>query len=87
MTRTQALSEVQVRLLDQRLDYLADAAKRVGRKDWFLMAAEATLSYVLAAALPPDAVTHVLGTLLTSSGHILWGGHLPWGVPPGLSGG
>jgi hypothetical protein len=87
MMRTHALSEEQVRLLDQRLDYLADAAKRVGRKDWFLMAAGAMLSYVLAAALPPDAATHFLGTLLTSSGHILWGGHLPWGGPPGLSGG
>jgi hypothetical protein len=87
LMRRHTLSDEQVRLLDERLDYLADAAKRVGRKDWFLMAAGAMLSYVLAAALPPDAATHVLGTLLTSIGHILWGGHLPWGGPLGLSGG
>lgn len=85
--RTHELSDEQVRLLDERLAYLADAAKRVGRKDWFLMASGAMLSYVLAAALPPDAATHVLGTLLTSIGHFLWGGHLPWGGHPGLSGG
>jgi hypothetical protein len=74
-----SLSEAQLRLLEERLDYLVDAAGRVGRKDWFLMAAGVMFSYVLAAALPPDSATHILGTLLTSIGHILWGG--PLGLP------
>jgi hypothetical protein len=76
LSRAHSLSAAQVRLLDERLDYLVDAAGRVGRKDWFLMAAGVMFSYVLAAALPPDSATHILGTLLTSIGHILWGGPL-----------
>ena len=76
-----SLSDEQARLLDERVAYLVDAAGRVGRKDWFLMAGGAMLSYVLAAALPPDSATHILGTLLTSIGHILWGG--PLGLPGG----
>ena len=81
LSRAHSLSAEQMRLLDERLAYLVDATDRVGRKDWFLMAAGAMLSYVLAAALPPDAATHVLGMLLTSIGHILWGG--PLGLPGG----
>ncbi len=81
LSREHLLSDEQARLLDERVAYLVDAAGRVGRKDWFLMAAGVMLSYVLAAALPPDSATHILGTLLTNIGHILWGG--PRGLPSG----
>jgi hypothetical protein len=79
--RTYSLSESQTRRLEEKLDYLAAAASRVGRKDWLLMAAGVMLSYVLAAALPPDAASDILRTLLTSIGHILGHGHL--GLPGG----
>jgi hypothetical protein len=79
VSRTYSLSGLQMRLLDERLDYLAAAASRVGRKDWLLMAAGLMLSYVLAAALSPEAARDILGTLLTSIGHILGAG--PWGCP------
>lgn len=82
VTRTYALSEGQTRLLEERFDYLAAAAGRVGRKDWILMAAGLLLGYVLTAALPPEAARDILGTLLTSIGHIL--GH---GPPPALPSG
>jgi hypothetical protein len=81
LSREHSLSDEQARLLDERVAYLVDAAGRVGRKDWFLMATGVMLSYVLAAALPQDSATHILGTLLTSIGHILWGG--PLGLPGG----
>jgi hypothetical protein len=81
LSRAHSLSEAQIRLLDERLDYLVNAAGRVGRKDWFLMAAGMILSYVLAAALPAIAVRHIRATLLRSIGHILWGGRL--GLPGG----
>jgi hypothetical protein len=87
LTREHSLSKKQARLLEERLDYLVDAAGRVGRKDWFLMAGTVVFSYVLAAELPLDSVRHILGTLLASIGHILWGGHLPWPGPLGLPGG
>ncbi len=79
VTRTHSLSAAQARLLDEKLVYLVDASRRVGRKDWLLMAAGVMLSFVLGAALPPDAVSDVLATLLTSIGHVL--GHGPLGLP------
>ena len=75
LIRTHALSEAQAK----RLDYLIDASGRVGRKDWFLMAASVILGYVVTAALSPAAAVHVLGTLLSSVGHILGAG--PLGLP------
>jgi len=79
--RVYLLSDSQMRLLEERLDYVAAAASRVGRKDWLLMAAGMMLSYVLEAALPPDAARDILGTLLTSIGHIL--GQVTRGLPGG----
>lgn len=81
VSRTYSLSGLQTRLLDEKLDYLADAASRVGRKDWRLMAAGLILSYALEATLPPEAARGILETLLTSIGHLLEQG------PPGLPGG
>ena len=81
VVRTYSLSGLQARLLEEKLDYLTAAASRVGRKDWLLMAAGLMLSYVMEAALPPEAARDILGMLLTSIGHILGRGHL------GLSGG
>jgi hypothetical protein len=74
--QTHSLSEVQMRLLDERLDYLTAAAGRVGRKDWLLMAVGMVLSYAAAAALPPDTALDIFRTLVTSIGHILVQGHL-----------
>jgi hypothetical protein len=81
---TYSLSEPQVRLLEEKLDNLAAAAGRVGRKDWLLMAAGVMLGYVLTAALPPEAAREVLGTLITSIGHVT--GHGPLGLPGPRSG-
>jgi len=79
VSRTYSLPGPQVRLLEERLDYLAAAAGRVGRKDWLLMVAGVMLGYVLTAALPPEAARDILGTLLTSIGHVLGRGRL--GLP------
>jgi len=81
VSRTYSLSALQTQLLEAKLDYLAAAASRVGRKDWILMAAGLILSYVLGAALPSDAARHILGTLLTNIGYALGEG------PTGLAGG
>lgn len=81
VSRTYSVSESQTRLLEEKLDYLAAATTRVGRKDWVLMAAGVMLGYVLTAALPPEAARDILVTLLSSIGHILEGG--PLGLPGG----
>ena len=76
ISQTHSLSGPQMRLLEARLDYIAAAAGRVGRKDWLLMAAGVMLGYALTAALPPEAARDILGTLLTSIGHVLGRGPL-----------
>lgn len=79
--RTYSPSESQMRLLDERLNYLAAATSRVSRKDWLIMVAGVILGYVLTVALPPEAAVHVLGTLLTNIRHVL--AHGPLGLPGG----
>jgi hypothetical protein len=74
--RTRSLSEPQMRLLDERIDYLVDAAKRVGRRDWLLMLAGVMLSYVLAVELPPETARDILDTFLRGIARIL-GQELP----------
>jgi hypothetical protein len=81
VSRTYSLSEAQTRFLEEKLDDLAAATDRVGRKDLLLMAAGLMLSYVLGAALPPEAARDILVTLLTSIGHILGSG--PLALPGG----
>lgn len=83
VSRTYSLSEPQVRLLEEKLDGLAAAAGRVGRKDWVLMAAGVMLSYVLTAALPPEAARDILGALITSIDHVLGLGPLELPGPRG----
>ena len=78
---TYSLSGLQAGRLEERLDFLAAAASRDGRKDWLLMAAGVVLSFVLGAAFPPETVRDILGTILISIEHILGRG------PLGLHGG
>lgn len=69
--RTYSLSESQMRVLEERLDYLIDAARRAGRRDWLLMVAGVMLSYVLAVELPPEAARAILDTFLKGISRIL----------------
>jgi hypothetical protein len=79
VARTYELSEEQIRLLEARVDYLAEAAGRVGKKDWAFLAVGVILGYVLPAALPPEAAKDILVTLFTSIGHMV--GQSPLGLP------
>src|SRR5438874_609542 len=38
LASTQPLNNDQLRIIEQRLDYLADASTRIGRKDWLMLA-------------------------------------------------
>jgi hypothetical protein len=58
--RTHSLSEAQTRVLNAKLDYLVNAAGRLGRIDWRNAFVGVILGYVLAAALPPDSARDML---------------------------
>jgi hypothetical protein len=72
--RTYSLSASQMRALDAKLDYLADAARRLGRKDWLNVCAGAILGYALTASLPPESARDMLLGLARAIRHL-------WGLP------
>jgi hypothetical protein len=76
-----ALSQQQAEELDERVNYLIDATKRLGRKDWLNNCIGSMFGYVLTVAFPPDASRHLLNMLAISIGHFF--GH---GLP-GIGGG
>jgi hypothetical protein len=68
--RTYSLSAAQMRTLEAKLDYLADAARRLGRKDWLNVCAGAILGYILTASLPPEAARGMFLGLLQAVGYL-----------------
>lgn len=74
---TYSLSEPQMRLLDEKLDYLVEAAGRLGRTDWRGVFVGVMCSWFVSAALPPASALHILITLLHSTGHFYGFPQLP----------
>jgi hypothetical protein len=65
-----SLSEEQMRVLDAKIDYLIDAAGRLGRTDWRGVFVGVMLSFVLASAFPPESVSKFLLTVLRALGRL-----------------
>jgi hypothetical protein len=64
---TATYSLVEAQSID--LDYLVDAADRLGRKDWLMVCLGVMFSYILGATLPPEACRDIVQTLLNSLAH------------------
>jgi hypothetical protein len=77
--RTYTLSAAQAQELDAKLDYLVNAAGRLGRTDWRGVFIGVMLSLVLTSALPPESVRHILVALLRGIGHLYGFPQLPSG--------
>jgi hypothetical protein len=77
--RTYSLSEAQMRALDAKLDYLIDAARRLGRIDWRSALAGVILIYVLTAALPPESARDIFLQFFRALGHFCGFPELPGG--------
>lgn len=67
--RTYSLSAAQMQALDAKLDYLVEAARRVGRKDWLILFSGVIFSYILTALLPPEAAYDLFLMFLRTIGH------------------
>jgi hypothetical protein len=66
-----------------KLDYLGDAASRVGRIDWRNAFVGVILSYILGAALPPESARSIFQTfvaLLRGIAHFYGLPQLPLGT-------
>ena len=70
------LNTAQMIAIERRLDYLSDAAGRIGRLDWRNLLVGALLGLVVTAMVPPEPVRDVLGIIIRTLGH-LFGGGLP----------
>lgn len=54
------LTPDQLNLLQEQVNYLVEASKRVGRKDWLTMTAGALIGYTLQAGLTTETATQVI---------------------------
>jgi hypothetical protein len=66
---TYSLSDGQMRALNAKIDYLVEAASRLGRVDWWNVVAGAMFAYAWEVAFPPDAAQRFLLSLLQSVAH------------------
>jgi hypothetical protein len=78
-----SLSDAQMTELNTKLDYLLEASKRVGRKDWRILVGGTLLTMLTDAILPTKTTHTIFLHLLDSVGHLL--GHpLPKLLPSPL---
>lgn len=75
------LSGAQILHLEAKLDDIAAAAGRMGRKDWTLWVTGALLGAFVQGILPAEVVQNILRMTLDGLGYLLGGG----GTPPLLS--
>jgi hypothetical protein len=80
--RTYSISEVQTLSIEAKLDEIASAAGRVGRKDWLLLFGGVILSVIMADLLPREAVWNILAMALHGLDHLFGGGGTPPQLPP-----
>jgi hypothetical protein len=74
VSRAYALSEVQMLHLEAKLDDIAAAAGRMGRKDWALWVSGALLGAFVQGILPPEVVQHIIRMTVDGLGYLLGGG-------------
>ncbi|ACD94945.1 hypothetical protein [Trichlorobacter lovleyi] len=70
-----SISGSSLRLIEERLKYLEDAAGRVGRKDWINLAYGALINIIVGAALAPTAAKDLLRMAGSAFAWVV--GHLP----------
>ena len=83
VTRTYSLSDAQILHLEAKLDDIATAASRVGRKDWTLLFGGVLLGAFVQRILPPEAVQDILRITLDGLAYLFGGGGGPPQLPPG----
>jgi hypothetical protein len=68
--RTHSLSSAQMQSLQVKLDYLIEASRRIGRKDWLNLCAGPIFGYILTASLPSGAAREMFLGMLQAVGHL-----------------
>lgn len=81
--RTYSLSDPQILHLEAKVDDIAAAAGRLGRKDWTLVVCSVLLGTFVQGILPPEAVQDTLRMTLDGLGYLFGGEGGPPQLPPG----
>jgi hypothetical protein len=68
VSQAHSLSGAETKALHAKLDYLVDASRRLGRKDWLNAFIGVTLGFILAVALPSESARGILLTFFRSIG-------------------
>ena len=68
VSQMHSFSKAQIEALDKKLDYLVDASRRLGRKDWLNVFIGVILGYALTAALPPESARIIFQTFRRAVG-------------------
>lgn len=76
------LTGEQIAVVEDRLDHVEQASRRMGRKDWLMLFNGALFSLVLSDLVPPQVVQHILWTSFHGLGHMFGIGGI---VLPSLS--
>ncbi len=67
--------------VEERLDHIEEASRRLGRKDWLVLFNGAVFSLILADLIPPQAAQHILVLALHGIGHLFGLGGPPTPLP------
>jgi len=76
------LTAEQISGMEQKLDDLVEASKRVGRKDWLTMLYGAAFGMIVNDAVPAHIVQGVITMAIHGLGHLFGLGSLPSALPP-----
>ena len=79
--RTYSLPDAQMEVLEAKLDDIAEAARRFGRKDFLVWLLGAIAVIIIGGLLPPEAMHHILTMVNHALGHLFGGGGPPK-LPP-----
>ncbi|MFZ0592832.1 MAG: hypothetical protein WAM39_20395 [Bryobacteraceae bacterium] len=70
--RSHSLPEPEMEILHTKIDYLVDAAGRLGRIDWGNAFIGAIVGYILVAGLPPESARSLITFVVRAIGHFFW---------------
>jgi len=78
---TYELTAEQLSDVEERLDHVEEASRRLGRKDWLLLFNGSVFSLILADLIPPQAAQHILVLALHGIGYLFGLGGPPTPLP------
>jgi hypothetical protein len=68
--RAHSLSSAQTQVLVQKVQYLTEAARHMGRKDWLNVCTGTIFGNTLTASLPPEAAREIFFSVSRAVGHL-----------------